>query len=260
VDHRAPGEKQNSKFEAPTQRSTCVVGRSTTAPKGFDLTSPVNLPSREQVALAKAEDAKPVEAKPTRPGQRPQRPKTRRLFRRRETEARDAQRGSRAGIRHVRRRRGHIRRRHLAWVSAAGALALAALFEARVSASGPWVRTGGLRTFRLVWGRHVAKVRRVFAMSGSSRRSRCSLSVANNFRRAQRNRLGAAPICVRALVSLGPLCALLVAGTSYALRGERLTSTIARRASLSRAGTPALAPAGVSFRRKVKRLAPSRTR
>ena len=60
------GEKQNSNFEVPNPSAAPVSsGVLRPGPRALDSTSPVNLPSREQGALAKAKDAKPVEAKAT---------------------------------------------------------------------------------------------------------------------------------------------------------------------------------------------------
>ncbi|MGB8296445.1 MAG: hypothetical protein WCG85_13540 [Polyangia bacterium] len=71
------GEKQNSNFEVPNPSAAPVSsGVLRPGPRALDSTSPVNLPSREQGALAKAKDAKPVEAKATPPSTKAAAPET----------------------------------------------------------------------------------------------------------------------------------------------------------------------------------------
>jgi hypothetical protein len=59
-------DKQNSQLEAPSHSAVPLSSSvPRPRPKALDSTSPASLPLREQIDLAKAEDAKPPDAKPT---------------------------------------------------------------------------------------------------------------------------------------------------------------------------------------------------
>jgi len=223
------GEKQNSKFEAPNPSAAPVSsGVLRPGPRALDSTSPVNLPSREQVALAKAEDAKPVEAKPTPPSTKAAAPETTAVVPAAE-KLKPAARSEVAGLGFgtYDGDAGTFGAGILLGHRPAGALALAALFEG----TGERERTlspglAAYRTFRLGvgagmlrrWGRVFGDVGifpelTLLTLSGKQLQSG----------RAATAWGAAADLRARFGFTWGRFAPFLLAGASYALRGERLT-------------------------------------
>ena len=222
-------EKQNSKLQAPNH-SAGAASSSPPRPRPMtlDSTSPASLPLREQADLAKAEEAKPPDAKPASPNTKESAPETTPLV----PAATRPKLGipgevAALGFGTHDGDAGTFGAGILVGYRLRGALALAALFEGtgeREQTLGPG--RAAYRTFRLGVGAGVLrKWGRVFGDVGIFPELTL-LTVSGKQLQSGHNATAwgaAADLRARLGLAWGRIAPFLLAGASYALRGERLT-------------------------------------